>query len=125
MGCEDKDILLGFKLEGKRFAWASGAFVTEAMPATRSSAKWMVERAYRVGNTDTLVNLKHRPPGFTYASEAAKIAAASAIAASKLALFFWHPAIRFDGMRLGARVVGKLVALFGGRHQEYKVTHGR
>lgn len=125
MGCEDKDILIGFKIAGRTFAWAHKAVVTEEMPATRCSAKWMVQRAYRVGNTDTLVNLKHRPPGFNFASEAIKIAGASGVAMSELALFFWHPAIRFEGMRLGARVAGKLVALAGGRHQEYKVVHGR
>ena len=124
MGCEDKDILLGFKLAGKRFAWAHKAIVTEEMPSSRCSAKWMIQRAYRVGNTDTLVNLKHRPPGFNVATESAKIVGAAAVATSKMVVFSWHPARRFEGVRLGARVVGKLVALVGGRHQEYKVIDG-
>lgn len=125
MGCEDKDILLGFKLAGKRFAWAHGACVTEEMPRSRCSAAWMIQRAYRVGNTDTLVNLKHRPPGFNVLTESVKIVGAAAVATAKVIVFSWHPAHRFEGVRLGARVVGKLVALAGGRHQEYKVIHGR
>lgn len=124
MGGEDRDILLGFKLAGKLFAWAHEARVTEEMPSSRCSAKWMIQRAYRVGNTDMLVHLKHRPPGFNVLTESAKILGAAAVAASKVVVFAWHPAHRFEGARLGARVAGKLVALAGGRHQEYKVIHG-
>ena len=125
MGCEDMDLLLGFKLAGRRFAWAGDASVTEDMPASRSSARWMIQRAFRTGNTDTLVKLKHRPPGFTLASEGAKIAAASLLAAVNVALFAWHPARRFEGLRLGARVLGKLLAVLGRRYAEYgATTHG-
>ncbi|MBY0612835.1 MAG: glycosyltransferase [Beijerinckiaceae bacterium] len=124
MGCEDKDILLGYKLAGKRFAWAARALVTEEMPTSRCSAKWMIQRAYRVGNTDTLINLKHRPPGFNPLSEGVKIVGALGVSLVNLTLLGWSPARRFEGMRLGARVVGKFAALFGGRYQEYKVTHG-
>lgn len=125
MGGEDKDILLGFKMSGRTFAWACRAVVTEEMPTSRCSAKWMIQRAYRVGNSDTVVNLKHRPPGFTVVSESAKIVGALALAALKVSVFAWDPGKRFEGMRLGARVLGKLSALTGGRHEEYKVIHGR
>src|ERR1041385_1945829 len=45
MGCEDKDLLISFKIENKSFAWASRAYVTEEMPASRCSQKWMLMRA--------------------------------------------------------------------------------
>ena len=125
MGGEDKDILTSFKLEGRTFAWASRATVTEEMPASRCSQSWMLKRAYWVGNTDTLINLKHRPPGFTFLSEAAKIAGGLSVAAFNIILFAWHPPRRFEGLRLGARVMGKIVALSGGRHEEYRIVHGR
>lgn len=125
MGCEDKDILLSFKLRGRRFAWAADAVVTEELPSSRCSLKWMLQRSYRVGNTDTIVNLKHRPPGFSAVSEFAKITGALGIALFNLTIFAWHAERRFEGARLGARVLGKLVAFFGGRHEEYKVIHGR
>jgi len=125
MGCEDKDLLTSFKLAGKTFAWASRAHVTEEMPASRCSQKWMLKRAYRVGNTDTLINLKHRPPEFGFVSEAVKIAGALCVAAFNVILFAWYPPRRFEGLRLGARVIGKIVALSGGRHEEYRVVHGR
>jgi succinoglycan biosynthesis protein ExoM len=125
MGGEDKDLLMSFKLAGKVFAWASDAVVTEEMPASRCSAQWMIKRAFWVGSTDMMINLKHRPPGFTPVTETMKIIGALGVAAVNLTLFVWHPALRFKGARLGARVAGKIVALSGGRHQEYKVVHGR
>jgi succinoglycan biosynthesis protein ExoM len=124
-GGEDKDLLTGLKLDGSTFAWARDAIVTEEMPASRCSTKWLIKRAFWVGTTDTLINLKHRPPDFTVVSEAAKIVGALGVAAMNLTLFVWHPRRRLEGARLGARVIGKLVALSGGRHEEYKVVHGR
>jgi hypothetical protein len=125
MGGEDKDLLTSFKIEGRTFAWACRAHVTEEMPASRCSQQWMLKRAYWVGNTDTLINLKHRPPGFGFISEAAKIGGAICVATFNVVLFAWYPPRRFEGLRLGARVLGKIVALSGGRHEEYRVVHGR
>jgi succinoglycan biosynthesis protein ExoM len=125
MGGEDKDLLTSLKIESRTFAWASRAYVTEEMPASRCSQRWMLKRAYWVGNTDTLINLKHRPPGFSFVSEAAKIGGAMCVATFNVVLFAWYPPRRFEGLRLGARVLGKIVALSGGRHEEYRVVHGR
>jgi glycosyltransferase involved in cell wall biosynthesis len=125
LGGEDTDMLLGFKLEGMKFAWASDATVMEDMPISRCSASWMLKRAYRIGNTYTLVNLKHRPPGFGFAIETVRICGTVLVAAMTFILFFWHPAKRFESARLGARVLGKVGALFGHHHTEYAVIHGR
>ena len=124
-GGEDKDILLGFKLAHKTFAWAAQAVVTEMMPASRCSAKWMLQRAFRAGNTDIILNVKHKPPSFNWVSEAAKLVAAASVALANIVFFAWNPARRFEGLRLGARVLGKLAAIAGLRHQEYLVTHGK
>lgn len=119
LGGEDTDFFLGLKLHGARFAWAPGAVVFEEMPGSRSSVAWMLQRAYRFGNTYMLVSLKHRPPGFGFGSEVLKIAGTLAFAAGTFGLFFWHPARRFEAARLVARVLGKLAALLGHRHAEY------
>ncbi|OLP59024.1 hypothetical protein BJF93_03590 [Xaviernesmea oryzae] len=124
MGCEDKDLFLGLRLKGKRFAWASEAVIREEMPASRSTVKWMLQRAYRIGNTDTIVNLKHRPPEFTVVSEATKMSGAMALALFNMTVMGWSAANRFKGARLAARVFGKVVALTGRRHEEYRVIHG-
>ncbi|MBZ5763613.1 glycosyltransferase family 2 protein [Rhizobium sp. VS19-DR104.2] len=124
LGGEDTDMLLSFKLAGTKFAWAHDATVLEDMPVSRSSTRWMLKRAYRIGNTYTLVHLKHRPPGFSFAREAFRIAGTLCFSAATLVVFFWHPAKRFEAARLGARVLGKLSGFFGYKHVEYAVTHG-
>lgn len=125
LGGEDTDLFLALKLQGARFAWCSEAIVNEEMPASRSSARWMLERAYRIGNTYGLVNRKHRPPGFGALRETLKITATMAFVAINLAVFFWHPARRFEAARLCARVLGKTAGLLGYRHAEYRTVHGQ
>ena len=125
LGGEDTDLFLGLKLQGARFAWSSEAIVNEEMPVSRSSARWMLERAYRIGNTYSLVNRKHRPPGFGTLRETLKIAATMAFVAMNLVVFFWHPARRFEAVRLAARVLGKIAGLMGSGHAEYRTVHGR
>jgi hypothetical protein len=125
MGGEDKDLLLSFKVAGKTFAWASDAIVREELPASRCSVSWTLKRAFWVGSTDMLIMLKQRPPDFTFLSEAGKIIGATGVSLFNSIVFCWSPARRFAGLRLGARVIGKLSALVGLRHAEYSVTHGR
>nr|WP_195909447.1 glycosyltransferase family 2 protein [Rhizobium tubonense] len=125
LGGEDTDMLLGLKLAGTKFAWADDAMVMEDMPISRCSASWMLKRAYRIGNTYTLVHLKHHPPGFGFFSETVRICGTVLVVAATFILFFWHPAKRFECARLGARVLGKVGALLGHRHAEYAVVHGR
>ena len=124
LGGEDTDFFVGLKVQGSRFAWAETALVYEEMPASRSSARWMLQRAYRIGNTYSLVNLKHRPPGFGIRSETVKILGTVAVSAATIALCFWHPARRFEATRLLARAMGKVAGFLGRRHAEYTVVHG-
>jgi len=124
-GGEDKDFMTALRLRGKTFAWCDEAQVEETFPASRCSVQWAVRRAFSTGNSDMLVNLRRRPPEFGFAGESAKIAGALMVAAVNLTLLAFDPARRFYGMRLGARVAGKLVALFGYRHLEYRTVHGR
>jgi len=123
-GGEDKDLMMGLKLRGRKFAWANDARVQEVMPASRCTRGWAITRAFRTGNSDMLINIKHRPPGFNVVSETLKILGAAAVAAVNLSVFLWHPARRFEGQRLGARVAGKLAAVAGYRNREYEVVHG-
>lgn len=124
-GGEDKDFMMSLKLRGKRFAWCDEARVEETLPASRCSTGWAIQRAFSTGNSDMLVNLRRRPPGFSVLSEGAKIIGALCMASINLSLLAFIPGRRFEGRRLGARTAGKLAALFGHRHLEYKTIHGR
>jgi succinoglycan biosynthesis protein ExoM len=123
-GGEDKDFMMRLKLGGRRFAWADDASVEETLPATRCTTSWAVQRAFSAGNSDMLVNLRRRPPGFNAVSETAKIAGAAGLALFNLTLLGFDPARRFDGLRLGARALGKIAAALGHRHLEYRTIHG-
>ena len=124
LGGEDRDFLIGLEMAGRRFAWAREAVVREVYPASRCTLRWMVKRAYRGGNTDMLINLKRRPPGFSFARESAKILGATGVSLANLTLFGWKAERRVAGMLLLARVSGKLSGLLGIRYQEYRTVHG-
>ena len=123
-GGEDKDFMTGLLLQGRKFAWADNARAEEMQPASRCSTRWALQRAFSTGNSDMLVNLKRRPPGFGMASESVKLAGAFGFATLNLALLPFIPSRRYLGLRLMARVTGKLSAVMGHRHLEYLTTHG-
>lgn len=123
-GGEDKDFMVALKLRSKTFAWTNKAIVEETYPASRCSSRWAIARAYSTGNSDMLINLRRRPPGFNAASESAKIIGAASVALVNVSVLGFDPNRRFYGLRLAARVAGKLSALAGRRHNEYQVVHG-
>lgn len=125
MGGEDKDLMLRLKIKGRTFGWAHRAIVTEEMPASRCSLKWVVARAYRVGNTDMAVTLKNRAPGFSYVGEIVTTAGGGAVGLIEMVVFFWHRQRRFEGLLKVARASGKISGLFGSQYQEYRVVHGK
>jgi GT2 family glycosyltransferase len=124
-GGEDKDFFTRLKIEGARFAWADDAIVHAAMPASRANPRWAVQRAFRVGNSDMRVFIKHNGAAGAKLLESAKIAGALALSpplallAAPLAEWRMLPVCKF------ARAAGKLSAAFGLRYDEYAVTHGR
>lgn len=124
-GGEDKDFMLSLKLKGKVFAWADEAAIEEELPVSRCTEAWALKRAFSTGNSDMLINLKRRPPGFGPVSETVKVLGALGVAALNLSIFVANPAKRFEGKRLAARVGGKIAALMGHRHMEYRTIHGR
>jgi GT2 family glycosyltransferase len=120
-GGEDKDFFTRLNAAGARFAWADDAVVHAEMPAARNNARWAVQRAFRVGNSDMRVFLKHTHQFREKLLESTKIAAALALSALLAApVPEWRilPVCKF------ARAAGKLSAALGFRYDEYAVTHG-
>src|SRR6201991_2748514 len=58
-GGEDRDFFERLRRQGRRFAWAKEAVVHAFVPASRANLGWALKRAYRVGNSDMRVFLKH------------------------------------------------------------------
>ncbi len=119
-GGEDRDFFVRLKRQGRSFAWADEAVVHAHVPETRANLKWALARAYRVGNSDMRVFLKHKPRFAEMARELAKIGGAFAVYPVLLVI----PRRSLDALRKLCRAAGKVAAMFGLYYNEYAVTHG-
>jgi glycosyltransferase involved in cell wall biosynthesis len=123
-GGSDKDAFARMKRLGHRFAWADEARVLEAIPGSRVTLKWVLMRAYRVGNSDMRTLLRYRRGLGEPLVEAARIAGAFVLAPVQLALA-WSPSRRVDSLCRLWRAAGKVAAVGGAHYREYATIHGR
>jgi GT2 family glycosyltransferase len=123
-GGEDKDFFTRLKNAGTRFAWADDAVVHAEMPASRSNPRWAVQRAFRVGNSDMRVFIKHTHALKAKLIECAKIAGALVVSPPLALLAAPVAELRILPVCKFARAAGKLYAALGLRYDEYAVTHG-
>ncbi len=108
---------------GHHFAWAEDAVVTELIPASRVTAKWLLMRGYRVGMTDMMVERGQHGRLRALAGEAPRIAGGLLVGAL-------GPLLTLDRgkrvERLGKlyRAAGKIAGLAGVHYEEYRKVHG-
>ncbi len=123
-GGEDRDFFERLAQAGKRFAWADEAMAHTVVPASRTSLKWTLERAYSIGNTDMRIFLKHRSCLRLRLKEYTKVALALLLSPVLLVILAAAPNRAADVLRRFFRNLGKTAALLGRHHNEYAVTHG-
>jgi succinoglycan biosynthesis protein ExoM len=123
-GGEDKDFFVRLRARGRRFAWADEAIAYAYVPATRANWRWILLRAFRTGNSDMRVFLKHPHRIFSFAHEIAKIACALLLFPFMLAILAAVPNRRAEALCKLFRAAGKVAAFFGRHYNEYAVTHG-
>lgn len=123
-GGEDREFFARLAEAGMAFAWADEAVAYGDVPEARLNLKWVLSRAYSVGNSDMRVTLKYWPGRLRMTREVAVIAGAFVLSPLLFAAFSHKPKRRLDALALMARAAGKTTALFGGRHDAYSVTHG-
>jgi GT2 family glycosyltransferase len=123
-GGEDRDFFERLRRQGRRFAWADDAIVHSWVPVSRATFGWVLQRAYRTGNSDMRVFLKHGHSRAQTAREVLKIAGAAAIYTGLLVVFV--PFVRrwTDALCKLCRAAGKTTALMGHRYDEYATIHG-
>jgi GT2 family glycosyltransferase len=123
-GGEDRDFFERLRRQGRRFAWCDEAVVHAWVPVSRASLKWALSRAYRVGNSDMRVFLKHKSSLAIRLREMAKIAGVLVLCPLQLVAFgvVSHRAVA--ALRKLCRAAGKLAAIRGRYYDEYAVTHG-
>jgi succinoglycan biosynthesis protein ExoM len=124
-GGEDKDFFTRLRRAGIRFAWADTAIVHAHVPLSRCNRAWALKRAYRIGNSDMRVLMKHERGLVARLSEGAKIGAALMLAPVMAVLFVPLPRLLMLSACKLARALGKLAALCGIRYDEYAVVHGQ
>ncbi len=123
-GGEDRDFFERLRRQGRRFAWCDEAIAHAWVPASRANLKWALSRAYRVGNSDMRVFLKHRQTRAARAREVSKIVAALLLFPFLFVVLGVVSNRAVDALRKLFRAAGKIAAMRGRYYDEYAVTHG-
>jgi glycosyltransferase involved in cell wall biosynthesis len=119
-GGEDVDAFMRLRKSGHRFAWSRSAVVWEDVPLSRTTLGWITRRAFRIGNSNMLVQLRWK-----YGRHGRLLAIPSTLAAIglNLALLFAFSLVaerRLDYYVRLVRSLGKLAFLTGLRSFEYR-----
>lgn len=126
-GGEDSAFFHRLKRLGAVFASAPTAVSYEVYEAPRLTLRWVCQRAYRFGNTHTLLELSAQQHGWRiYLLIIMKIMAGMGLGAVQTLGWAGRASHRMRGPLLMIRQVGKIYALLGGSGFEaYRTTHGR
>jgi succinoglycan biosynthesis protein ExoM len=123
-GGEDRDFFERLRRQGRRFAWAKEAVVHAWVPTSRANLGWALKRAYRVGNSDMRVFLKHAHSRVDSVRESAKIIGALLLFPFLFVILGLASNRAVDALRRLFRAAGKIAAIGGRTYNEYAVTHG-
>lgn len=124
-GCEDLYLYRRAARAGFKIVWADDAVVHERIGDDRATARWLLQRAYRVGNSRSVVEI------LLDGSMRTRWMLAGAAAWRAVKGFALLP----TGLVVGARgwlrstrhlseAAGMVAGLFGHEYDEYKRTHG-
>ncbi|WP_313807550.1 glycosyltransferase family 2 protein [Sphingobium sp.] len=122
-GGSDKQLFTRMQRLGLRFAWSEEAVVTELIPASRVTAKWLLMRGYRLGMTDMMVERFHKGRLHTLVGETPRIIAGFLIG-SLGALTTLDRGKRIERLGKLYRAAGKIAGLAGIHYEEYRKVHG-
>jgi GT2 family glycosyltransferase len=124
-GGSDAELFRRFAAQGHRIVWADAAVVFEWVPRSRANARWILERAFRVGTSSAFVDRHHRDRPLS----AARLLAHGGWCLAKGATLLPVGCLRgragaVEALRLAAFGVGRLGGLAGIHHEEYRTVHG-
>lgn len=118
-GGEDVDAFMRLKAAGLRFAWSRSAVVWDDIPLSRTSLGWITKRAFRIGNSNMLVQLRWKYGRYGRLLAFPYALAAVAANLALLVLFSLSPKRRLTYYCRLVRSLGKLAFLTGRRSFEY------
>jgi len=118
-GGEDVDAFMRLKASGHRFAWSRSAVVWDDVPASRATLGWITRRAFRIGNSNMLVQLRWKYGRHGRLLALPATLAAIAVNLGLLVVFSLSPERRITYYCRLVRSLGKLALLTGLRSFEY------
>ena len=124
-GGEDEDFFLRAAAEGCTAAYTPDAVVTEFVPASRMTPRYLAKRAFAQGMTYTYIRRWRRPSGWSAGGEAVRIAASLGLGAVGYVLLFWSLRHRRRAAWRIARAAGKACGMAGRPADFYRLTQGR
>ncbi|MBW2494609.1 MAG: glycosyltransferase, partial [Deltaproteobacteria bacterium] len=122
-GGDDEEFFTRVFASGFQIVWADNAIVSESIPTSRSTVRWLVRRSFRVGTSSSWMQLKHR------SSTKLRLLVHGGYcmvkgAALALSLPLNGRADAVEGLRLFSYGLGRIAGSSGHLHQEYRVVHG-
>lgn len=125
IGGEDVHFFRRVARAGFSIVWAGEARIEEWVPQSRTTAAWILKRAFRTGNTLAICDreLRESTPRFVWLC----VRAAGSIAKRMLALPLSPLAGRHEALKclgLISRSAGYLAGAAGFRYEEYRTVHG-
>lgn len=121
------DRLFFTKLErtGAKMVWADDTFIREFHPASRTSTRWLVRRAYRTGNVRSLVTLAVEAPGLYRRFRRACYGLYQLVAGVVQLVTAGRARDRsVRALQRAANGLGLITGIAGMRFNEYRVVHG-
>lgn len=125
-GGDDTHFFMRARRQGHRIVWADGAWVSEAVPTSRVSVRWLLQREYRRGNTLSLClrdlfdtpwrRIRRAVLGLARIAQGA-VMVVPGVFRGRVGLVRALQRIWFGA--------GLLAGLVGLQYLEYRVTHGR
>ena len=124
-GSSDLHFFLRVHRAGFRIVWCEQAQIHEHVPASRTTLRWLVRRAFRSGSGDTISRLLIRPGVRGYllvlAYSLARIVSALGFGLGGLVLF--RKAYLLKAVRRFFSGIGSLAGIVGINHDEYRERH--
>jgi GT2 family glycosyltransferase len=116
-GGEDKEYFTRLRKLGLRFAWSEAAIARECVPSSRANLRWLLRRAFRVGNNDLRIEFLHgkRRRVLISIMKAVAVLGVAPICVPILIAPSWRVSL----LAKWARSAGKITAVFGAAHRDY------
>jgi glycosyltransferase involved in cell wall biosynthesis len=108
---------------GARIVWVDDAIVKEFVPATRSNAKWLLQRAFRIGNSRSVALLLDGASVSRRLKRVARGLVDIGIGLARL-VAARSKAERMTGVAHSALGLGLIAGAMGLRYDEYVIIHG-